>query len=47
MLTRSRVGSRRVLSLLVYAGSIDLAVPPEAIALLYERTHPTVAVAEE
>ena len=47
VLTRSRVGPRRVLSLLVYAESIDLAVPPEAIALLYERTHPTVAIAEE
>ena len=47
VLARSRIGPRRVLSLLVYAESIDLAVPPEAVALLYERTHPTAAVAEE
>jgi predicted nucleotidyltransferase len=46
ILVRSRVGPRRVLSLLVFAESIDLAVPPETVALLYERTHPAVAVAE-
>ncbi len=40
VLVRSRVGPRRVLSLLLYAESIDLAVPPEAVAMLYERTHP-------
>jgi predicted nucleotidyltransferase len=45
VLVRSRVGPRRVLSLLLYAESIDLAVPPEAVALLYERTHPSIAVA--
>lgn len=41
VLTRSRVGPRRMLSLLIFAESIDLAVPPEAVALLYERTHPS------
>jgi predicted nucleotidyltransferase len=46
VLVRSRVGPRRVLSLLLYAESIDLAVPPEAVSLLYDRTHPSVPVAE-
>jgi predicted nucleotidyltransferase len=46
VLVRSRVGPRRVLSLLLYAESIDLAVPPEAVSLLYDRTHPSVTVAE-
>jgi predicted nucleotidyltransferase len=41
VLRRSRVGPRRMLSLLLYAESIDLAVPPEAVTLLYDRTHPT------
>jgi predicted nucleotidyltransferase len=45
VLVRSRVGPRRVLSLLLYAESVDLAVPPEAVALLYERTHPSTTVA--
>ena len=45
VLVRSRVGPRRVLSLLLYAESIDLAVPPEAVALLYERTHPPATTA--
>jgi predicted nucleotidyltransferase len=39
---RARVGPRRVLSLLFYAESIDLAVPPGVLARLYEMTHPTV-----
>ena len=46
VLVRSRVGPRRVLSLLLYAESIDLAVPPEAVALLYERTHPLSPVTD-
>ena len=46
VLTRSRVGPRRMLSLLLYAESIDLAVPPEAVALLYERTHPSGLVTD-
>ncbi len=46
VLVRSRVGPRRVLSLLLYAESIDLAVPPDAVALLYDRTHPHRAVAD-
>jgi predicted nucleotidyltransferase len=46
VLARSRVGPRRMLSLLLYAESIDLAVPPEAVTLLFERTHPTIAVVD-
>jgi predicted nucleotidyltransferase len=37
---RARVGPRRVLSLLLYAESIDLAVSPDVVAALYRRTHP-------
>ena len=46
VLTRSRVGPRRMLSLLMFAESIDLAVPPEAVTLLYERTHPSGLVTD-
>jgi predicted nucleotidyltransferase len=42
---RARVGPRRVLSLLFYAESIDLAVPPGVLARLYEMTHPTPVAA--
>jgi predicted nucleotidyltransferase len=41
VLARSRVGPRRMLSLLLFAESVDLAVPPEAVSLLFERTHPS------
>lgn len=36
---RARVGPRRVLSLLLYAESIDLAVPHEVVDGLYEALH--------
>lgn len=36
---RARVGPRRVLSLLLYAESIDLAVPPDVVAGLYAAVH--------
>jgi predicted nucleotidyltransferase len=38
---RSRVGPRRVLSLLLYAESVDLAVDPDLVAQLFETTHPS------
>jgi hypothetical protein len=41
LVTRARqAGPRRVLSLLLYAESNDLAVPADAIELLYESVHP-------
>jgi Uncharacterised nucleotidyltransferase len=41
LVTRARqAGPRRVLSLLLYAESNDLAVPAEAIELLYKSVHP-------
>jgi hypothetical protein len=37
LVKRARKGSRRVLSLLFYALSLDLIVPDRAITALYER----------
>ena len=39
-------GPRRMLSLLLYAESNDLAVPAGAVSLLYERTHPSGLVTD-
>jgi predicted nucleotidyltransferase len=39
LLRRARHGARRLLSLLVYAQSVDLVVPEEAIRALYEQLY--------